>query len=137
MTYLTTMDSPVGPLLLASDGTSLTGLWLEHQKYFAAGLDPAAQKAPALPVFRETERWLRDYFAGRLPPALPLLAPVGTVFRQSVWRRLLEIPYGQTCTYGLWRRSWVPLPERWGARLGTIPSPFSSPATGSWVQTAV
>ena len=100
MTYLTTMDSPVGPLLLASDGTSLTGLWLEHQKYFAAGLDPAAQKAPALPVFRETERWLRDYFAGRLPPALPLLAPVGTVFRQSVWRRLLEIPYGQTCTYG-------------------------------------
>lgn len=100
MTYRTTLTSPLGPLLLASDGTSLTGLWLENQKYFAAGLDPAAQETPDLPIFRETERWLSDYFAGKRPPALPPLAPAGTSFRLSVWNQLLEIPYGQTRTYG-------------------------------------
>ena len=31
--YRTTILSPVGPLLLASDGTAITGLWLEGQKY--------------------------------------------------------------------------------------------------------
>ena len=98
--FFTDIPSPAGPLLLASDGTAVTGLWLEDQKYFAAGLDPAAQKAPALPVFRETRRWLEDYFAGRRPPALPPLAPAGSAFRKAVWKKLLEIPYGQTRTYG-------------------------------------
>lgn len=98
--FFTDIPSPAGPLLLASDGTVVTGLWLEDQKYFAAGLDPAAQKAPALPVFRETRRWLEDYFAGRRPPTLPPLAPAGSAFRQAVWKKLLEIPYGQTRTYG-------------------------------------
>lgn len=121
MTYRTTLASPLGPLLLASDGTSLTGLWLEGQKYFAAGLDPAAQKAPAFPVFRETERWLRDYFAGRRPPALPPLAPAGTVFRQSVWRRLLEIPYGQTCTYGALAAELGSSPRAVGSAVGHNP----------------
>ena len=36
--YITTLPSPVGQLTLASDGEGLTGLWLENQKYFAAGL---------------------------------------------------------------------------------------------------
>lgn len=100
MTYWTTLASPLGSLLLASDGAALTGLWLEGQRYFAAGLDPEAQEAPAFPVFREAEHWLSDYFAGNRPASLPHLAPAGTVFQQSVWKRLLEIPYGQTCTYG-------------------------------------
>lgn len=100
MIYQTTIPSPIGPLLLASDGRALTGLWLENQKYFAAGLDPNAETAPDLPVFQETRRWLEGYFDGRRPPALPPLAPAGTVFRRSVWNRLLEIPYGQTRTYG-------------------------------------
>ena len=34
MFYQTTYSSPVGRLTLASDGESLTGLWLENQKYF-------------------------------------------------------------------------------------------------------
>ena len=34
--------------------------------------------------------------AGYIPP----LHPVGTAFRQAVWKILLQIPYGQTVTYG-------------------------------------
>jgi methylated-DNA-[protein]-cysteine S-methyltransferase len=73
---------------------------MEGQKYFAATLDPSGLEQPHLPVFCQTENWLDDYFAGKMPPTLPPLAPVGTDFRKSVWKLLLEIPYGQTTTYG-------------------------------------
>ncbi len=119
--FFTDIPSPAGPLLLASDGTAVTGLWLEDQKYFAAGLDPAAQKAPALPVFRETRRWLEDYFAGRRPPALPPLAPAGSAFRQAVWKKLLEIPYGQTRTYGALAAELGSSPRAVGSAVGRNP----------------
>ena len=31
---------------------------------------------------------------------MPPLHPIGSAFRQSVWEILLQIPYGQTVTYG-------------------------------------
>lgn len=100
MTSLTTLPSPVGPLHLASDGEAITGLWLEGQKYFAATLEGETRESPDLPVFRQTAAWLNAYFAGEVPPALPPLAPQGSPFRQAVWKLLLEIPRGQTATYG-------------------------------------
>ena len=32
-------DSPVGKITLAGDGTSITGLWIEGQKYFGRTLE--------------------------------------------------------------------------------------------------
>ena len=98
--YTVTLGSPLGRLLLASDGQSLCGLWMEGQKYYAAGLDPAAQPADHLPVFRQTAAWLEAYFAGGPLPPLPPLAPAGSPFRQAVWQQLLQIPMGQVTTYG-------------------------------------
>lgn len=98
--YQTTLPSPVGLLTLASDGTALTGLWIEGQKYFASTLDADAIDAPALPVFLQTAQWLDAYFEKRPLPALPPLAPKGSPFRQAVWQRLMQIPYGETTTYG-------------------------------------
>ena len=54
--------SPVGMLTLSSDGTALTGLWLDGQKYFGAGL-PNAVKENDLPVFEQASAWLDAYFA--------------------------------------------------------------------------
>lgn len=99
ITYLTTLPSPVGTLTLAADGTALTGLWLEGQKYFGAGLPDTIQEKD-LSVFREAEAWLKAYFAKAPLPALPPLAPQGSSFRQAVWQLLLEIPYGTVTTYG-------------------------------------
>ena len=99
MTYLMHMDSPVGPLHLAADGQAITGLWLEGQKYFASTLERDAKEAE-LPVFEQARAWLEAYFSRRTLPALPPLDPKGSPFRQQVWKRLLEIPYGQTTTYG-------------------------------------
>lgn len=98
--YTKTIPSPVGPLLLASDGTAITGLWLKDQKYFAATLTGEVQEATNLPMFWETEAWLEAYFSQQPLPAFPALAPQGSSFQQAVWKILQEIPYGETTTYG-------------------------------------
>lgn len=98
--YVTKITSPVGNLLLASDGKALTGLWLEGQKYFAATLEKDIVEQADLSVFQQTAAWLDAYFGKAPLPTLPQLAPKGSAFRQSVWKLLLEIPYGQTTTYG-------------------------------------
>ena len=96
--------SPVGMLTLSSDGTALTELWLDGQKYFGAGL-PNAVKENDLPVFEQVSAWLDAYFAKAPLPALPPLAPQGSPFRQAVWRLLLEIPYGTVTPYGALARA--------------------------------
>ena len=100
MTYRMKLASPLGPLSLASDGEAITGLWLEGQTFFAAGLEAETAERPDLPVFRQAEAWLDAYFDKRDLPPLPPLAPRGSGFRQAVWKLLLEIPAGETTTYG-------------------------------------
>lgn len=92
-------QSPVGKLLLTSDGCALTGLWIEEQKYFGATLDEAPEKYP-LELFDKVKKWLDAYFSGVSKVIDFPLAPKGTEFRQVVWELLLEIPHGQTITYG-------------------------------------
>ena len=84
---------------MASDGTALTGLWFDGQKYFAEGIEPDAEEKK-LPVFDETVRWLDIYFSDRRPDFTPPLNLEGTAFRKEVWQLLLQIPYGETTTYG-------------------------------------
>lgn len=101
MEYLHYTDSPLGRIMLSGCGenNSLTGLWFEGQKYFAADVEqPASEKF--IPVFGEAEKWLEIYFTGKDPGFTPRLAPKGTPFQKEVWDILLTIPYGQTVTYG-------------------------------------
>lgn len=92
-------NSPLGGILLAADEIGLIGLWFDGEKYFADNL-PADAVEQETPVLAETKRWLTQYFAGANPGALPPLHPIGSPFRQAVWELLLQIPYGQTTTYG-------------------------------------
>ena len=89
--------SPLGELILASDGESLTGLWFLGQKY-APPLSTDPEQAD-LPVLAQARAWLTAYFQGQDPGPTPPLAPAGTPFQQEVWRLLLAIPYGRTATY--------------------------------------
>ena len=97
--------SPIGPITLAWNSQSLTGLWLENQKYFGGGqaLPCLASSSPCqeeLSLFRLASAWLDSYFAGEQPdPAQLPLAPAGSPFRQQVFALLLAIPYGHTTTY--------------------------------------
>lgn len=93
--------SPVGTLLLAEREAALVGLWMEGQRHFLGALQGARLERRDTPTLRLAERWLDRYFAGERPTldALPL-APIGSAFRQAVWKVLREIPYGETITYG-------------------------------------
>ena len=97
--YMKDYISPLGKIIMASDGDALTGLWFEGQKYFS--LFPRAEiPFSGLSVFDETARWLDVYFSGKAPDFTPTLRPSGTDFRLLVWEILLTIPYGKTMTYG-------------------------------------
>ena len=84
---------------MSGDGEALTGLWFIGQKHFGETLPEECREGP-LPVFRETEEWLRVYFGGAAPGFTPKLSPRGTPFRKAVWDILLTVPYGKTVTYG-------------------------------------
>jgi methylated-DNA-[protein]-cysteine S-methyltransferase len=93
-TYWTTVDSPVGELLLTSDGESLTRLM-----FAPITTDPTWSPEPC-PVLTETVRQLSAYFAGeRTDFDLPLAA-TGTPFQLRVWEALRGIPYAETINYG-------------------------------------
>ncbi len=99
MNFVKNYNSPLGEILLAADEVGLTGLWFNGQKYFARGL-PAERTEQDTPALTQAARWLDIYFSGKEPDFLPPLHPVGSAFRQQVWGILLQIPYGQTTTYG-------------------------------------
>ena len=99
MVYTCKYKSLIGDILLAADEIGLTGLWFEGQKYFANTL-PNDHIQQETEILTEAKRWLDVYFSGEEPNFTPPLHPNGSTFRKAVWQILLEIPYGQTITYG-------------------------------------
>ena len=91
------IESPLGPLLLTADDAGL------RQIFFVNGRHPArpesSWKEDRAPLIK-TIRQLQAYFAGELESFDLKLAPQGTPFQQEVWRRLCDIPYGETISYG-------------------------------------
>jgi methylated-DNA-[protein]-cysteine S-methyltransferase len=87
-----TIDSPLGELLLAGDGKSLSRLHMHAQP------DPSWTANDR--GFAGARAQLEEYFAGRRRDFDLPLSPAGTPFELEVWRALREIPYGQTVSYG-------------------------------------
>ncbi len=95
--YFTSQPSPLGELLLVSNGAALTGLYLPGAK---GALQPGADWCRDDRLFTTALEQLVAYFAGDLQTfTLPLVLH-GTPFQQAVWAKLQRIPYGQTRTYG-------------------------------------
>ena len=109
ITYYDTMQSPIGELMLVSDGKTLTGLYMDKQKH-------AARRAKAIrdeEMLKRPRAQLQSYFAGELRDFELPLAAEGTPFQQRVWRALCDIPYGETISYGeLARRTGQPKASR-------------------------
>ena len=125
MTIYTTMESPVGELLLvgrASDrGVALTSVTMAGQRYASAVRD-GWRRDPA--AFAEVIRQLTAYFAGQLTTFSLDLAPRGTEFQERIWRALDSVPYGTTVSYGqLATRLGVPRDriQALGAAIGANP----------------
>ncbi len=106
--YYVELPSPLGELLLLSDGESLAGLYFtDHRRGPAPGADWRRDKAP----FKQIEDELAEYFAGESCEFNVRLAPRGSEFRREVWNELRRIPLGTTLTYAeLAARSDAPRP---------------------------
>lgn len=91
------MKSPIGELLLVADAEALCGLYMKLEDGWSPGTDIGPFHAAALPAARAQ---LEAYFDGARRVFDLELKLEGTAFQRQVWQALLEIPYGQTKSYG-------------------------------------
>jgi len=98
----TTIASPLGPLLLAATPSGLSGVWFMDQRHL-----PAENQVQSWTpdqdntILKTAAAQLTAYFEHRLSHfELPLDLSAGTAFQSSVWRALLDIPFGETLSYG-------------------------------------
>ncbi|MBC7545070.1 MAG: methylated-DNA--[protein]-cysteine S-methyltransferase [Candidatus Sericytochromatia bacterium] len=99
MTCHTIMTSPLGEVVLTSDGTSLIGVYFPEHTHGPAQAARGPRQDDAAP-FPAARLQLAAYFAGtRTAFELPL-AGMGTPFQQRVWAGLMTIPFGETMSYG-------------------------------------
>ncbi len=94
MTAIARLRSPVGPITVEATDRGVR----------AVSLGETAAPRPALSTaehehLEAARAALRAYFRGR-PPELPALDLAGSPFDRKVWQALVEIPWGETCTYG-------------------------------------
>jgi methylated-DNA-[protein]-cysteine S-methyltransferase len=94
-TFTMPLESPVGRLVLESDGDVLIGIWLPNETRVSAS---SGHDAP--PVLKDTVTQLEEYFAQeRTEFDIPMELD-GTTFQKDVWAELSKIPYGRTISYG-------------------------------------
>jgi len=96
-------ETPLGTLTLSASPLGLSGVFFEDQRHLP---DMQTWTTEAHnPFIQSALPWLQAYWAGDAqalndPFPVPLDLTSGTDFQQSVWRALLQIPAGQTQTYG-------------------------------------
>ncbi|HEX4555134.1 MAG TPA: methylated-DNA--[protein]-cysteine S-methyltransferase [Xanthobacteraceae bacterium] len=94
-----TIRSPVGALTLAASHDGLAAILWENDRPGRVRLSLVGEDERH-PILVETERQLNEYFAGRRRTFSLKLDFAGTQFQRKVWHALLEIPFGQTRSYG-------------------------------------
>ena len=118
------LESPIGRLVLESDGDVLIGVWLPNESR------PKRRDAEDVPpVLKETATQLEEYFAGERTDFDLQMELDGTRFQREVWTELTRIPYGETISYGeLARRVGRPNgPRAVGQANGRNPIPIIVP----------
>lgn len=86
--YYTTIIGKVG---IAEDGTGITDVFLGEKRIQA--------EIKETKLIKEAAIQLEEYFKGERQQFTVKLNPHGTLFQESVWKELLEIPYGETRSY--------------------------------------
>ena len=103
--HLAWLDTRVGPMVAGVHEGALVLLEFTDRQRIEIQVPRLKQRfkgelrAGGDPTLAQTERELDEYFAGRRRAFTMPLAFPGTPFEERVWRRLLEIPYGETISY--------------------------------------
>ena len=96
MNYIKNIKTPIGIITIKEKNNKIIELQLNSNL-----VQPIKEneKIKETPLLIETEKQLTEYFnKTRTKFDLPL-APQGTEFMKSVWKELIQIPYGETRTY--------------------------------------
>ena len=93
------IDSPVGELKLVASDKGLVAILWENDSPRRVRLSELVEDEHH-PVLVETERQLKEYFAGKRKAFSVALDMRGTRFQKDVWEALLAIPFGETRSYG-------------------------------------
>jgi methylated-DNA-[protein]-cysteine S-methyltransferase len=96
-TICRTIESPVGPITLAGQGTTLAHLRMVDQTHEPAARADWVRDDDA---FDDAAAQLGEYFAGERTEFDLDLELAGTDFQRQVWAALQTIPYGETRSYG-------------------------------------
>ena len=99
MSHFRFVTSPIGRLLLTSDGTALTGLYMEKERH-PRPADPTAIEDRDHPLLAKAAVQLAEYFGGERRRFDVPLGARGTEFQRHVWDELTKIEFGRTCSYG-------------------------------------
>ena len=97
MKRYTYQPSPLGDLLLVRDEHGITGLYWPTGKH---PVTPATDWTRDDDVFDDIRGQLEEYFAGTRHEFDLATNASGTAFQRRVWRALVDIPYGETASYG-------------------------------------
>ena len=97
--YYCILPSPLGDLLLVAQGAALRDLHILSGK-FVPDIGSNWQQNAQHPVLQQAAQELGEYFAGQRQVFSVALAPQGTAFQQAAWAALLQIPDGETISYG-------------------------------------
>ena len=92
MKYAAVMDSPIGLLTLVEEDGAICEVRF--------GEKCTETVVCETPLLKQAVQELHEYFAGTRKEFAVPLAPKGTPFQQKCWQALLQIPYGETRTYG-------------------------------------
>ena len=93
------MRSPVGNLKLVASDQGLVAILWQNEKPSRVPLNELIEDGTH-PILLDTERELREYFAGKRKSFSVPLDMRGTSFQKDVWHALLRIPFGETRSYG-------------------------------------
>ncbi|QUN06995.1 methylated-DNA--[protein]-cysteine S-methyltransferase [Shewanella yunxiaonensis] len=94
------LDSPCGVLWLAANESGLCYLRPISAQCAELVSAPKPSHQQAETILQQAKQQLIEYFAGTRQMFNVPLAPDGTAFQRKVWQQLMQIPYGDSCSYG-------------------------------------
>lgn len=94
-----TFTSPLGVLVLSTDGKYLTGVYFLGQKYFESVPSDWVQDK-SHPLLRTAIKQTQEYFANKRKSFDLPMQEQGTTFQKQVWEAVSQISYGRRSTYG-------------------------------------
>jgi methylated-DNA-[protein]-cysteine S-methyltransferase len=89
--YYTSMESPVGRIVLISNNTRLKAVSFSEE--------PIEETQNPPEILQKSVQQLGEYFLGTRVDFDLDLDPDGTEFQKTVWKLLLKVPFGATKSY--------------------------------------